>query len=669
MKRLIALIILATFLISLASAEIIITQQPKDIYNMGEVIKLPVKITSATETNNFLLMKLICNGKEIEIHKEFISLKAGEEKSVTSSAPLIQSFTGKNSGTCKIKASIGEEYVLTNEFTISDKIDIAIAERKTEFTPGDNLILEGDATKINQQVVTGFVKFTLTLNGEEKINLQDTTSNGYFFLNTTIPKDFPAGQYLAHLQISEEDYEGAITNNGFVDYNVLVAQVPTSLEIIFENTEVEPGTDMQVKAILHDQSGEKITPSTIVISVKNTKDKILTQEEVATDEYLSYPIEYKEPSAEWKVVAVSTKLTSESTFKILEKEDIKITILNKTLTIKNTGNVIYNKTVVVNIGEETLSIETSLGIDEEIKYILSAPNGEYEVKIRTDNGEEISQQVMLTGDSINIKKLSQGVVAFVRHPLVWIFVIIILAFVVYIIYRKGYKKAFFGHVPSLNPFKKKGTHNPEPLRKKSLITSTNKAELSLSLKGDKQNISLVGLKIKNLSEIESKKTGAEETLQKIVNLADEAKASTYENGDNLFFLFIPAKTKTFKNEMLAIKLAQNAKELLDAHNKMLKQKINYGISVNYGTIVAKSEPDSVKFMSMGTLITIAKRVATISNQEILLSEKFKEKTAAEIKTDKHHSGNLDVYSIKEIRDRDSNKKFIGDFIRRLEGKS
>ncbi|GAI79882.1 unnamed protein product, partial [marine sediment metagenome] len=118
-------------------------------------------------------------------------------------------------------------------------------------------------------------------------------------------------------------------------------------------------------------------------------------------------------------------------------------------------------------------------------------------------------------------------------------------------------------------------------------------------------MSVACLKIKNLKEVQSKKSKAEETLQKIVNIAEENKAVTYENQDNLFFILAPIKTRTFKNEKTAVEIAQKIKEILTEHNNLFKQKIEFGISLNYGTIIAKQEKNSLKFMSMGTLITTA----------------------------------------------------------------
>ena len=124
------------------------------------------------------------------------------------------------------------------------------------------------------------------------------------------------------------------------------------------------------------------------------------------------------------------------------------------------------------------------------------------------------------------------------------------------------------------------------------------AELSLSIKGDKQNISLVCLKIKDLKEVVSGKSSSKETIQKIIYLSEEKKGAVYENGDNLFFLLAPVKTKTFRNEKIAVELAQKIEGILSGHNKIMKDKIEFGISLNYGTIIAMQEKDSLKFMNM-----------------------------------------------------------------------
>ena len=134
----------------------------------------------------------------------------------------------------------------------------------------------------------------------------------------------------------------------------------------------------------------------------------------------------------------------------------------------------------------------------------------------------------------------------------------------------------------------------------------------------------------------------------------------------LFFFLVPVVTKTFKNEKPAIKLSLGIKEILSHHNKLFQQRIDFGISVNRGAIVAKKEKDALKFMSLGNLITLSKKIASFSNREVMLSQPINEKVMSEVKTELHKGKDFSAYSIKEIRDREENKHFLKDFIRRME---
>ncbi|MBA7670105.1 hypothetical protein ES703_78248 [subsurface metagenome] len=252
--------------------------------------------------------------------------------------------------------------------------------------------------------------------------------------------------------------------------------------------------------------------------------------------------------------------------------------------------------------------------------------------------------------------------------------ILILGFIVFIAFRRSHQKTFIGYPSSKtkkDDSKSKKDYGKSkffPLVKGSLVNSRNKAELSLSIKGDKQNVSVIALNIKNLKEIQSKKGNIEETLQKIVDIAEENKAITYESYNTLFFILTPTKTRTFKNEKIVLEIANKTKDILMHHNKMFKQKINFGISLNYGTIVGKQDKDSFKFMSLGTLISVAKKISSLANEEILLSEKMNDELGSHVKTTKQEKSGTEVYSIKEVRNVEEHKKFIRNFLDRIEGK-
>ncbi|PIO08703.1 hypothetical protein COU59_00550 [Candidatus Pacearchaeota archaeon CG10_big_fil_rev_8_21_14_0_10_34_12] len=677
MKKSVFSLIFVVFLISFVSAEIIINPVQNEVYNLGNIITIPATVKTTSSITGTFEMSLLCNGKSINFYKNGINLGSGEEKRIEASLVLNKNIIGESKGDCKIKATLGTDSALTNEFRISDTIKINLQTEQKEFDPKENIIMKGTAVKENGEDVNGFLEMGVVMGNESDTRMYyESVNNGFFSVNFSMPKDARAGQYLLKLKIYEKDSSNEITNNGFTDYNILIRQIPTSLEIVFDNKNVEPGTNLKVKTILHDQTGEKI-PSSAIMTIKDGENKILEQREISTDEYMEYSVNYDEKPSNWTVVSVSNRMTTNSFFTIDSKEIAGVTIINKTVTVTNTGNVPYNKTFLIKIGDYSSNINVYLEVNEEKKYILSAPDGEYDVEVISEGESKLTEKVLLTGDAINIKEISRF--NFVNFPVIFIFVIFVLGFIVFMMFRKGQQKTFFGYVKkwgknksnnvegnsiqNIPKMEESSSENKGPL----MDFKSNKAELSLSLNGEKQGTVAICLRIKNLAEISRKDESIKDTLRKINLIVSDNKGFTYENQDDLFFLLIPLITRTFKNERKAIEIANKMKNILENHNKMFKQKIDFGISLNYGDIIAKKEKDVLKFMSFGAFMNSSKKIASLANGDIYLSDNFGKRAMHEVKAEKKNIQGVEVYVIKELKEkREEHKKFISQFIRRLE---
>jgi len=678
MKNILLSLVFVILLTSFVSAEILLNEQPKDVYNLGDAINFPITVKAITDTTGIFDMDLACNGKEINFYKNGVSLSYGEETSFSPSLILSQDVLGATTGFCKVQATLGFDTILTNEFQISNWMSLEVSEKQTEFTPGTSVLIKGESVKDNGKGSNGIVELTLILdplkNESGTLKRVGTITNGFFSINFSLPEDTRAGEHQLKLLAYEKDLLETKTNTGSTEYTIYVTQVPTNVEIIFETSYIEPGTDLKVKAILHDQTGEKIE-SNAVLTVKNSDDKIMEQTDKPTDEFLSYSIPRNEPPAEWTVIAISNKLTSESNFKVKENKNVRVELINKTILVTNSGNVPYcNETILVKIGNESLNIEDCLEIDETQKYILTAPDGDYDVEVVMDGESIITGNVALTGRATSLKKASQGLIS--GYPIIWVFVVILLGFIAFLIYKKGYKRSFFGRMH----IKKKGKKElqleghrskwekgkKDSLGKKPLVNSKKIAELSLSIKGEKQSASIVCLDIKNIKDVKVNRGNSPELFQKIIHLAEEKDAFLYENQGNLFFIFSPEMTKTFRNEKDAIQLADKIQHLLSNYNKLSKQKIEFGLSINYGEIIAKQEAGILKFMSMERLITSSKKIASLSEEEIYLSKKMNERLGSNVRTIKHEKAKQIVYTIKELRDKGEHKAFISSFLKRLE---
>lgn len=652
--------ILVVLLSSFISADIIFTSPEKLVYNLGDVINVPVRIETSADVAGSLNMDLICNGAAINFYKDGVNLVAGAEKKFNSSLVLVDKIIGGKRGICKIKIMLNGDYVLSNEFKISDSLSITGNLQKTEFSPKEFALITGKVTKENEENLNGFIEASIeTSNTNGNITQFGIVTNGIFSLNISLPDNLKGGNYLVKIKAFEKDSDGAITNKGFADYNIFIKQVPTNLELILENKDISPGTNVKIKMVLHDQTGDSIN-SVGFITIKNSKNKIIEQKEIQTGEFLEYFIKNSEPSAEWQVFAISNKLTAEDKFNIGVKEDVSVEIVNKTILVTNIGNVVYDKTLLVKIGDDSLDIPVLLDIGESKKYTLSAPDGEYSVEVISGEGNNNAKGIMsLTGGVINMREISNSALG----TSLWILLILILGIVVFVTFRKIYKKPFFGK-QHMN-FKKKDREELPVLKDNKVTRTVNKAEISLSIKGEKQDASVICLRIRNLGEMKSRKGSAKESIEKIRDIAEENKAVIYENQDYLFFIFAPTKTRTFKNEKMTLGVAESIHKILTEHNKMFNQKMDFGISLNQGTIVAKIEDDIFKFMSMGNLITAAKKIASLAKEEVLIGEKMNDLLRLNIRTEKSIRNGFPVFSIKEIKkENEEARKFIERFLNR-----
>jgi hypothetical protein len=659
MKK-VVIVLAILILFPLVSSEIIFNQQPNAIYNLGDDLPVPITIKSPKDVTGVLWMDLICDGKQENFYKNGVNIQAGDEKKIEASLVLTEEVIGNLRGNCKIKIFLGGDFSLTNEFKISDSIVILTTFKNLEFSPEEIITVSGDASKENEENVNGLIELSIIESNSSKISQKGTVVKGTFSISLSLPKGMKAGSYLLKLNAYEQDINGLTTNEGFVDQNILIKQIPTSLEIVFRDSQVEPGTNLAVKAILHDQTGEKIQ-SLSFISVKNENNKILEQVEINTDEFHEFPVAYNELPSSWTIVAVSNKITNEAKIVILEKEAIKVGIVDKILTITNTGNIPYNKTALIKIGDKSVNINVYLKVGGSQEYTLTAPDGSYDINFTSGKESATVEKIGLTGKAIDVKKSSGSIGNIMVHPFIWVFVLIILLLGILILLKRNSKRSLFGNMTQNTTRKNENYESISPLVKGSLINSRNKAELSTSMKGEKQEVSLVALNIKNLGAVSTKDGSAIETLQKIVDMAEDKRASTYEDNNSIIFILSPAITKTHENEKAALEIAQAAKETLAHHNKMFKQKMDFGISLGYGSILGKYENHSFQFSSIDSTLSSAKKISSLAEGEVLLSEKMNDRLRASVKATKHSKSGMNVYSIKEMKNVEENAKFVKSF--------
>jgi hypothetical protein len=652
--------------LSFVSAEIIFSEQTKSVYNLGDTIKSPITLSYSLDKSDTLNINLICDGATFSLlNWEGFSVETGKPFSLPYSFKLNQKIVGGTKKSCLVQAIFGEDVALSNEFKVSDWLSVSGNIDKPAYNSGEVIQLSGKVTKETGEDSTGFIEADITTsNSDENITQLGTVTEGNFAFNISLPSNMKAGSYIIKLNAYEKDNNDLLTNSGEAEYNLTINQVPTILEIVFDKKELDPEESLIAHVVLHDQTGDQID-SSAWITIKDPSDKLVEEKELNSSEALIFPINKGTAPSEWKILASSRGLNTSEIFTVKVKESINVQIINQTIEVTNDGNVFYNKTLLIKVQEEPLNIQVVLDIGKTKKYVLSAPKGEYEVKVLSDDGNEASETMSLTGRAVGIREQGVNLTA-----LGVILVGIILLVGIFILIKKIRKKMRFGggfRKEKIRETRKELKEDkPIPIiTEKAIITPINKAEISSSIKGEKQEACVVGLRVTGLREFRIRKGSPSDTLKQIIELAKGSKAVTYEDNHHLLFLLAPSNTKTMKNETAALQLAQEIQKVMMNHNRMFNQKMDYGVSLNKGEIVGRRDGGIFRFMGIGNLIAMSKKIATLSDGEILLAEGINNLLRVSIKSDKETRDGIGVYVLNSVKkENEETKKFINRFMER-----
>ncbi len=653
-KKILSIFIVLIFLSSPAFAEILLFQ-PSSIYNFGDTIDVSAVLKETSEKSGFLELNLVCGNEIQNFHKEFVSLKPNEEKTIyPSSLPVDISIFSATSKNCKISAKFLDETTETPSFQISTNINIFPLTQDLSANPSENFILKGNAKKENGKEVEGFVEVLIS---SLNINIKKQVNKGSFEVNFSIPENAKAGNHLIILDVYELDKTGERNNEGELSLNLKIKSKPTSVDIALEKQSLQPPYTFKFKPLVLDQAGDVVTGD-VLVRISDSKGNLILEDIISSNTEKSIDIKNNAVPGYWEIKFSFSVLESSRLFYIEELEKASFTITNESLIITNEGNVPYKKAVQIFIGDKREIKEVDLEVGESKQFFISAPDGEYDVRV-TDGENEYSQKVALTGNIVKISESKRKFSFSSQYPLMWIFLIVVAGIFVLAMYERVRKKSSYSFPVEEKKEKKKSISIKSDYA--DLSGGASKAEHSLVLQGNKEESCIVALKVENLNE---KEKNAKETFEKIMSLAKEYKAIIQEADNFILILLTAMSTKTFKNHVPAVKLGKEIKKILDDHNKKFKEQISYGISVNSGDLILKKEGANIKFTPLGSSTNLSRKLADISKGEIFLSEDFYKKVMSEVKAIKQIEGNLNLYKLNELAERDTHKKFIQDFLKR-----
>jgi hypothetical protein len=675
MKKEVFALLMLFSLLSIASAEIIVTQ-PNSLYSVGDDFNVTIAISQNQDVNDFLQASLICPEKEVELLKSPVAVKADIQKNIPLEITLDKSLIGNSIGECAIRASYLDEQQSSQKFEISNRIDVTSQINNSVLLPGETTSISGTAKKANGQELEGFAEASIE---EIEFSSSSTVDSGKFEFEITLPDNTPASTYNLRIRAYEKNLN-EITNEGATTSTIRIKQVVRKIDLAFDSQSISPGNQLAYVPLLYDQSGNEVNQD-VGITIYDPNDTIIEKKLVKTGTTEVLETQQNFAPGYWKIDAKLNDLRVEKTFYIEELQKATFELVNQTLVIHNVGNVPYTKPLEVGIGDVNEIKDLSLEVGETKILELMAPDGEYDIQI--NNGEEnrVLGRAALTGNAISVKEMKDF--AGKNYPIgMWIILILVLVYLVYKYYKKTRNHNYYGFTPKVSlPIKINPKQENKPIKldlssppasslaenrpqitPKAGISLINTKSNNIVDNGEKQEVAIIALKIKNSSEVSDPESNAADAIEKALFIAKNVRAKVYASQDYKICIFSPSITKHPENFLLAVKIAKQISDSLIAHNKKFAHKIDFGIAVTKGLMIVESKAGEFKFTSVGNVTILAKNAAERSNQELLITEDLQRRVMANVKGDKIPGTNL--WKVNNIVDRSEHSNFISGFMQR-----
>ena len=647
MKKSIIITLFTILLFSqIVSAEIILSQ-PKQIYNLGETLKTEIKVSGQIE--GIFEANLVCDNEKQLFYAEYFSLKTNEQKSFDKSLRL----TGKK-GSCHIEAKIADEEAKTSLFTISNAIFVSLSLNKESLYPNDTMEIQGKAIKENNENLDGIAEIYLNTLFLKETEIKSSKFNE----KLSLPK---LSSYNYEIIVKARDKENL--NFGESKKQITMLSIPSVLKI--ETNEPKAGSMLEITAFLYDQNNKTLEKN-ISILIDSPEKQELYSREILSGKKTNFELPDNAPIGNWKISAVYEDTEEEQNFYLDKNEKIIFSIKNNILNVKNIGNVPYKKVLVIEIANEnsklTKEIFVDLAIDKEQKLKLSAPEGEYNIKVMDKTFSKIS----LTGNAINIEKLSSN--GLIKSPFFAMLILIgiVILLIVFSHGKLGFELKKATRIFSKEAEEKKiittklGKTEEEKKQLKNLFEKYVDKDIAdaIAKQGESKkyaNITLLFTDIRGFSSYFDTAHSQEisnllDNYFKTINYIIKRNRGVINKfiGDAVMAIFNePIKDKNHVSNAVkaALEIRQAIKKLNERLKRENKREISIGIGIDTGmaTIGNFGSKEKLEYTAIGEPVNIAFRLQqTAKPNQIIISDRIKDK-AGNIESE-----NLGNISLKNI---------------------
>ncbi len=207
-------------------------------------------------------------------------------------------------------------------------------------------------------------------------------------------------------------------------YLFIVSVSAEKIEINIENN-YAPGEDINFKIILYDDN-LNIMDGKVDFQILDFFSSVVQEGKADSGKFVIFKLPENAERGPWAVRANYNDASAERLFNVGELEKAEIKLEGDNLVITNVGNVPYEKPILIYIGEHHETALVSLVIGQTKRIRLTAPPGEYTIKVNDGTEDNIFEAtgVTLTGNVVGIESvIERGF--WKRYPLVSLFLIVL----------------------------------------------------------------------------------------------------------------------------------------------------------------------------------------------------------------------------------------------------
>lgn len=306
------------------------TEQP--VYNLGNKIRVSASVLQDKSFEGLFKLTISCEDYKLQYFLTPVSLESNFRTAiavpdVTATSSMLGNCTILGDLTTNDNLAIEEKE--SNSFSITNQLNILPVNTKIISAPDESIQIAG--------IVNGAFGNNV-LKASTKVDLDNNSYSveavdGKFTYSLVIPKNIKSGKHA--IGISAYDSKNNI-GKGSVELDITA--VPSYVKLELSETQITPGSKINIISSLFDQAGDLINTS-LDLELTSPKGNKIFRKVAQSNEKIDYDFsQYAEPGL-YVVVSTYNNLMSQASINITTVREVKIRYENESVFVENVGNI------------------------------------------------------------------------------------------------------------------------------------------------------------------------------------------------------------------------------------------------------------------------------------------------------------------------------------------